>query len=180
MLENVQAELNAFAKYVISQSRANLTRGKKNDTKELWDSLKYDLNVSKNSFGLEFLMEEYGIYQDRGVKGTRKGKSLDNFSYKQSSNVVGFEHKTQTFAKWAKRRGIQFRNRKGRFVSHKQTGFMLAQIIKKNGIKPSMFFTKPFNKAFKNLDKDIVSAFRLDVERFIKTTTKDNFKNGNN
>lgn len=180
MLDNVQKELNAFAKYVVSQSRANLTRGKKNDTKGLWNSISYDVNVSKNSFGLEFLMEEYGIYQDRGVKGTRKGKSLDNFSYKQSSNLVGFEYKTQTFAKWAKRRGIQFRNKKGRYVSHKQTGFMLAQIIKKNGIKPSMFFTKPFNKAFKNLDKDIVKAFRLDVEQFIKTTTKDNFKNGNN
>ena len=52
---------------------------------------------------------------------------------------------------------------------------MLAQVIKKNGIKPSMFFTKPFKKAFKNLDKDIVTAFRLDVEKLIKSTT-----NGNN
>lgn len=175
MLKNVQAELNAFAKYVISQSRANLTRGKNNDTKELYNSLKYDLNVSKNSFGLEFLMNQYGIFQDRGVKGTEKGKSLDNFSYKKSSNVVGMEYHTQTFGKWAKRRGVQFRDKKGRYVTHKQTGFMLAQVIKKNGIKPSMFFTKPFKKAFKNLDKDIVSAFRLDVEQLIKSTT-----NGNN
>ena len=85
------------------------------------------------------------------------------------------EYHTQTFGKWAKRRGVQFRDKKGRYVSHKQTGFMLAQVIKKNGIKPSMFFTKPFKKAFKNLDKDIVSAFRLDIEQLIKSTT-----NGNN
>jgi len=171
MLDNVKKELNAFAKYVISQSRANLTRGKKNGTKELWDSLDYDLKVSPNSFGLEFMMEDYGVFQDRGVKGTKKGKSLDNFSYKKSSNLVGVEYHTKTFAKWAKRKGIQFRTKNGRFTTHEQTGYMLANIIKKNGIKPSLFFTKPFKKAFSNLDKDIVKAFALDVEQLIKTTT---------
>ena len=39
MLSNVKDELNRFAKYVISQSRANLTRGKKNSSKELYNSL---------------------------------------------------------------------------------------------------------------------------------------------
>lgn len=177
MLSNVQKELNVFAKYVVSQSRANLTRGKKNVTKELWQSVAYDLNVSKNSFGLEFLMDDYGVFQDRGVKGTHKGKSLDNFSYKKSSNLVGVEYHTKTFAKWAKKKGLQFRNKKGQYTTHEQTGYMLANIIKKNGIKPSMFFTKPFKKAFSNLDKDIVKAFRLDVEELIKNTTKDNLKN---
>ena len=33
MLKNVQQELNRFAKYVITQSKANLTRGKKNSSK---------------------------------------------------------------------------------------------------------------------------------------------------
>ena len=65
MLSNVQDELNRFAKYVISQSRANLTRGKKNSSKELYNSLKGDVKVSKNSFQLSFLMEEYGLFQDK-------------------------------------------------------------------------------------------------------------------
>ena len=69
MLSNVQAELNAFAKHVISQSKANLTRGKKKSSGNLYNSLNYDLNVSKNSFGLEFLMEDYGVFQDAGVSG---------------------------------------------------------------------------------------------------------------
>ena len=179
MLKNVQAELNRFAKYVIQQSRSNLSKTKKNDTKAGYDSLKYDLNVSDNSFGLEFLMENYLVFQDRGVKGTKSGKSLDNFSYKKSSNLVGVEYHTGTFKKWAKRKGVQFRNKKGRYVTHEQTGYMLANVIKSKGIKPSMFFTKPFNKAFERLDKDIVKAFRLDVEALLLTTTKDNLNNGN-
>ncbi|MGY8865947.1 MAG: hypothetical protein ACKVJK_09980, partial [Methylophagaceae bacterium] len=71
MLSNVKDELNRFAKYVISQSRANLTRGKKNSSKELYNSLDSNVKVSKNSFELTFLMEEYGVFQDKGVKGTK-------------------------------------------------------------------------------------------------------------
>jgi len=47
---------------------------------------------------------------------------------------------------------------------------MIARSIFNNGIKPSLFFTKPFKKAFKNLDKDIVKAFKLDVEQLLETT----------
>ena len=176
MLKNVQSELNKFAKYVVKQSRTNLTKNKKNDTKAGYDSLKGEVKVSKNSFQMEFLMEDYLVFQDRGVKGTKSGKSLDNFSYKKSSNLVGVEYHTQTFAKWAKRKGVQFRNKKGKYVTHKQTGYMLANVIKKKGIKPSMFFTKPFEKAFSNLDKDIVKAFKLDVGELISSATKDNLK----
>ena len=52
---------------------------------------------------------------------------------------------------------------------------MIARSIFNKGIKPSMFFTKPFKKAFDNLPKDIVEAYKLDVEELIKYTT-----NGNN
>ena len=42
--------LNGFGKYVIQQSRSNLTKGKKNSTSDLYNSLKYDIT------------EEQGIY----------------------------------------------------------------------------------------------------------------------
>ena len=68
MLSNVKDELNRFAKYVISQSRANLTRAKKGGG-SLYKSLDSNVKVSNNSFELSFLMEDYGIFQDKGVKG---------------------------------------------------------------------------------------------------------------
>ena len=72
MLSNVKDELNRFAKYVISQSRANLTRQEKNSSKELYNSLDSEVKVSANSFSLSFLMAEYGVYQDKGVSGVKK------------------------------------------------------------------------------------------------------------
>ena len=168
MLSNVKDELNRFAKYVISQSRANLTRGKKNVSKELYDSLKSNVKVSKNSFELSFLMEDYGVFQDKGVSGTKK-KYNTKFSYKQSSNVVGMEYHTGTFAKWAKARNIRLRDSKGRFKkgSYKSIGFIIARSVKEKGIKPSLFFTKPFEKAFKNIDKDLIEAYKLDIEKLM-------------
>ena len=169
MLSNVEKELNAFAKYVISQSKANLTRGKKKSSGNLYNSLDYDLNVSKNSFGLEFLMEEYGVFQDAGVSGVKK-KYNTPYSY---TNKMPPPSKMD---KWIVKKGIAPKDENGKFIKRKSLQFMIARSIYNNGIKPSLFFTKPFKKAFKNLDKDIVKAFRLDVEAILKTSVKDNLK----
>ena len=115
-LKETQTALRAFGKYVVQQARTNLTKGKKNVSKELYDSIGYTIEEVSQGFRLYFEMEDYGMFQDRGVKGVRGGKSLSNFSYKQSSNLVGLESKTGTFGKWASAKRIQFRDKKGRFL----------------------------------------------------------------
>jgi hypothetical protein len=176
MLKNVSNELNRFAKYVISQSRANLTRGKKNSSNKLYNSLDSNVKVSKNSFELTFLMEEYGVFQDKGVKGT-KSNYLENknspFSYKSKGGKNGLKGMPppKAFDKWIVRKGLKgIRNKKGQFISRKSLQFMIARSVFEKGIKASMFFTKPFEKAFKNLPKELVDAYKLDVEQLIKTT----------
>ena len=71
MYANTQEALNKFAKYVIQQSRTNLTKQKKNASGELYGSLGYDLKVNPNSFSLEFYMADYGSYIDEGVHGSK-------------------------------------------------------------------------------------------------------------
>ena len=166
-LKETQAALRAFGRYVVQQSRTNLTKGKKNVDKTLYDSLGYTMEQVSTGFRLYFEMEDYGMFQDRGVKGVKGGKSLSGFSYKQSSNLVGMESKTGTFGKWAKAKRIQFRDKKGRFLSFKQTGFALATIVKNYGIKPSLFFTKPFEKGFKDLPTELQEQFAIDLENLI-------------
>ena len=163
MLANVKEELNRFAKYVISQSRANLTRGKKNSSKDLYNSLDSEVKVSKNSFELSFLMEEYGVYQDKGVSGVKKKYSTP-YSYTTKMPPPS------KMDKWIVKKGIAPRDKSGKFISRKSLQFMIARSIFNNGIKPSLFFTKPFEKAFKNLNKDLVEAYKLDVEQLMKNT----------
>jgi hypothetical protein len=176
MLNNVKNELSLFSKYVIQQSRTNLTKGKKNVSKELYNSLDYDLNVSPNSFSLSFLMEEYGMFQDKGVKGKNSSAKAPNSPYKFGSGTGRKGGLTESINEWVRARRFQFRDKKsGRFMSYDSTAFLISRSIYNKGIEASLFFTKPFERAFKRLDADIIKAYELDVEELLKFTT-----NGNN
>jgi len=175
-LEETYKVLQEFGKRVRQQARQNLSKSNKNVSKELWKSLEPNTKVSKNSLSMDFYMNPYGMFQNFGVRGTESGKSLRGYSYKQSSNLVGVEYHTGALAKWAKFRGMQPRGKNGRFGSYKTMGFILANSIKKKGIKPSLFFTKPFEQAFVNLPNELVEAFDLDLDNFIDFTLKDNLK----
>jgi hypothetical protein len=169
-LEETRDALNKFAKYVIQQSRSNLSKSNKNVSKELYNSLGYDLNVSKNSFSLSILMEDYGVFQDKGVSGTEK-------KYNTPFKYTNKRPPASAFSNWVVRKGLKgTRDAKGRFVSRKGLMFAVANSIFKKGIKPSMFFTTPFQKAFKDLPEELILSFGLDLERFIDFTIKDNLK----
>ena len=106
------------------------------------------------------------MFQDRGVKGVKSNYRVNKnspFSYKENSNLIGLEYHTGVFAKFAKRMGMQPRNKKGQFGSYKTMGFILANSIKNKGIKASMFFTKPFEQAFKRLPEEIANSLIKDI-----------------
>ena len=163
-LKDTQDALNAFGKYVVQQSRSKLTQSNKNASKRLYESLGYELKVMPSSFSMAFLMENYGEYQDKGVSGT---EVKYNTPYKYTNKMPP----PSAFSQWVVRKGLKgTRDGSGRFVSRKGLQFAIAKSIFKKGIKPSLFFTKPFEAAFKNLPNDIVEAYGLDVENFLKTT----------
>lgn len=159
--------LNGFAKYVIQQSRSNLTKQKKNVDKNLYNSLKSETNVSKNSLQLTFEMIDYGKFQDKGVSGVKKRYNTP-FSYTNKMPPV------KPLIEWVTKKRFQFRDKKtGKFMSYQSTGFLVAKGVFNNGIKPSLFFTKPFEKAFESMPDDVVKAYGLDVESFLKSSIKD-------
>lgn len=164
-LKSTQEELNKFAKYVIQQSRSNLTKGKKNASKELYNSLGYEVKVMPNSFSLGFIMEEYGMYQDKGVSGT---KVKYNTPYKYTNKMPP----ASAFSQWTVRKGIAPREQGGQFAKRKGLQYAIAKSIYEKGIRPSLFFTKPFEKAFKRLPDDLIRSFGLDVEQFLQYTTR--------
>lgn len=160
--ENTLKTLTEFSKYVVKQSRTNLTKNKKNVSKKLYDSIGSDLDVNKNSFSLSFKMEDYGEFQDKGVSGVKK-KYNTPFSYKDKMPPA------KAFDRWVVKRGIAPRV-KGKFASRESIKFAIARSVYYNGIKPTMFFTKPFEDGFKKLPDEIIQAYGLDVETFLKYT----------
>lgn len=168
----LREELNKFAKYVIQQSRSNLTKGKKNTSKELYNSLGYDIESSKDSTSMAFKMADYGKFQDLGVKGKDSSAKAPNSPYKFGTGSGKKGGLTKGIDKWVRRRGIQFRDKKGRFLSYEQTGYIITRSVYKTGMKASMFFTKPFERAFKRLPDDLVKAYSIGIEKQIQVNIK--------
>ena len=157
----VRDELNKFAKYVIQQARTNLTKRRKNVSRELYDSLNFNIEENNGKTSLSFEMEDYGKFQDKGVSGKEKKY---NTPYKYTDKMPP----TRAFDKWVIRKGIAPRGKGGTFAKRQSLKFLIARSIYKKGIRPSMFFTKPFEEAFKRLPDELVEAYSIGIEKQIQ------------
>jgi len=79
--KEVKEALEKFGEAVIASAKVNL---KKNDMGggQLFNSLKSDLTVEQNAFLLDFLMEDYGMFQDAGVWGAKPSLAT-SYKYKR-------------------------------------------------------------------------------------------------
>ena len=181
-VKNTQLTLERFRDYVIQQSRSNLTKGGKNDTKSLYNEIKGDVFVGPNSIGLNFSMPIYGQFQDKGVKGADPSQVSKNAKIKgqQAPNspysFKGKRPPSQPLEQWAKRKNIRLRDDKGKFKagSYKTIGIVIAKNIWARGLKPSLFFTTPFEAGYKKyIDQELIESFGLDVESLMQSSLKD-------
>ena len=175
MLESkaINEALNKFAKRVIQQSRTNLTKGNKNVDKTLYNSLGYELQTGKQSFSLAMLMEDYGAFVDQGVKGSVSAAKAPNSPFKFGSGTGRKGGLTDGIKSWVQKRRFQFRNREtGKFYSYEQTAKLITRSIYLNGIKPSLFFTRPFENEFNKLPDELVEAFALELDDLMKFSKK--------
>jgi hypothetical protein len=162
----VQKALERFRNHVVSVSKRNLTNGRKNVSKKLYNSIKGDVKAMPNSFSLQFSMEDYGAYQDLGVKGKSSSAKAPNSPFKFGSGTGKKGGLTEGIKEWVRKRRFQFKDKKtGRFLSYESTAFLITRGIYNKGIRPSMFFTKPFEAAYKNLPNELVESFALDAQK---------------
>ena len=83
---------------------------------------------------------------------------------------------TKGINQWVQRKKFQFRDKEGKFLSYEQTARTIIRSIWNKGIKPSMFFTKPFEKYYKKLPKEVTEKYALDMVNLFNTITDENFK----
>ena len=161
--------LTKFSKYVVTQSRANLTRKDKNVKGKLYQSIKGETFTGKNSIGIYFEMEDYGEFQDKGVKGKTSSSKAPNSPYRFGSGTGRKGGLTDGINQWVKDRRFQFRdNNTGRFMSYEQTAFLITRSIYHKGIEASRFFSKPFEVGFERLPNELIEAYGLDLEKTLQ------------
>lgn len=155
--ENTESALNDFMRLVIRKARRNLKDRKINASKNLSRSFKSFVKVNPNSIEASIEAADYLPFIDRGVKGVKGGKSLSGFRYTNKKPPVRF---LQT---WIKQKSGIFRQR-----DQRSQAFAVQNKVYNYGIRPTKVFTDPFEEEFKTLPNELVEAYGLDVEQFMK------------
>jgi hypothetical protein len=177
-LDNFKKALEEFRDKVIEESKQNLRKiGKGGGTLE--NSIKgSELKVTDRSLNLKLKMADYGVFQDKGVSGV---KQKYNTPYSYTTKMPP----PSKLDKWIVKKGIAPRTSSGKFKGRtiskvgfaKSIQFLIARSIFYKGIKPSLFFTKPFQKYAKGLPKELETAFALDTEALLAFVTKQQLNN---
>ena len=169
--EALERYLNSFGKYIVQQSRTNLTKGKKNDTKSLYKSISFKVTTNAKGFSVQFFMDSYGTFVDKGVSGNKKERTYKN--YKGETKVTDYKYTTKgppidILSKWIKKRGIKpkgiarGRSKKtGQYISG--LAYYISAKIKSQGIKGISFFQRPLQLGMKDFPKEMLGAVKDDI-----------------
>ena len=160
-----------YGKKTIKEARSNLTRKDKNVSRGLYESLDYEVKFNPRSIEFRFTGNEYGAFQDQGVKGWKSSRKAPNSPFQFKSKMIPVEPITQ----WVRARRFQFQKKNGQFMSYESTAFLIARSVAAKGIEASEFLTRPATRneniledglllGLENLTDQIVSsAVRLDL-----------------
>ena len=178
-LKSTERVFKMFADKVINQSIRNLKNQDHIDSGKLAQDLSYDLKVYKSlSLELNFKMPMYGMFQDKGVKGSQSGRR----AYKSPYRFTGKNIKPGVIEAWLKRKGIQGRvdknwesagNKGGQFITRKSLAFIIGRKIALFGLPATRFFSNAFRQHYRKLPKNVIQAYAQDVSKFLKETTQD-------
>jgi hypothetical protein len=172
ILKELEDKVKEFADYVVQQSRSNLTKGGKkgsyNASGKLYNSIKPSIITEKDAFIVQFEMEDYGLFQDQGVKGTTSSyieNAKSPFKFGTGSGRKG--GLTSGIQNWVKFKKFRWRDKKGRYMSYNSISYIIINSIWRKGLKARFFFTTPFDRGIQRFGDQFLNAFLIDTEKNI-------------
>lgn len=94
----------------------------------------------------------------------------DYWQYVNDGRRPGKRPPTGPIVDWLKFRGIQGRDKKGRFATRQSTAFAIATNIAKFGIKPTFFFDIAIEKLSQQIDEELFEQLGASIDDFISQT----------
>lgn len=179
-LSNSAQVLVKMADYLITEAQKNLDRKGSVATGELESSIKakdIEIDGSKLSLDIE-LLDRYKFIND-GVKGTEGGTG--KYQFKTNRPSKGMQKSIKAWLRLRGRRAMKYKaisktERKDQGIartrakadSQESLAWAVATSIKKNGIKPTKFFTNAVRATEKEFKKELAAGFRLDIIESLK------------
>ena len=163
--EALERYLNSFGKQVVNRAKGNLQKAKGGGT-NLEKSLSFKVVTSAEGFSVQFYMDSYGTFVDKGVSGTEVKRSFKDYKGRTITSPYKYTTKqppSRVLDKWIVKKGIAPRDEKGRFMSRKSISFLIARSIKRKGIQGISFFQRPLQLGLKDFGKEMLGAVKDDI-----------------
>jgi len=163
--EALERYLNSFGKQVVNRAKGNLQKAKGGGT-NLEKSISFKIITDTDGFSVQFFMDNYGTFVDKGVSGTAVGRSFKDYKGSTVSSPYKYTSKqppSRVLDKWIVKKNIAPRDEKGRFMSRKSISFLIARSIKRKGIQGISFFQKPLMLGLKQFGKEMLGAVKEDI-----------------
>lgn len=172
--------LEEYRRWVLAQSKANLTKKKKNASGALHKSLKGYIKKRFNRGAggrftggtelpsLRFEMKKYGKFIDEGVRGSESSYAAS----RTSPNKFSGRFTTvplKPIRQWLRQRG-----------KDPKLAFVVGRSIYRKGIEATNFFSKPFNARYKKTVRKYHVAVADDIAANLQYQLKKQLNKKNN
>ena len=173
--KNIENYLNSFGKQVVNRAKGNLQKSKGGGTK-LESSIRFEIVSDAKWFTVQFYIESYGTFVDKGVSGNKKKRKFKDYKNQLISSPYSYTSKQpppNILAKWISKKGIKGRDKKsGRFISNLSLAYIIGRKIKRDGIKSLSFFQKPLGLGLKQFGKELLGNVKEDILNTLNNVEK--------
>jgi hypothetical protein len=168
------SELIVLAGELIEDAQKNLNASNANHTGKLSESLIAGEPVQNGTaVELDIMMNFYGQFVNKGVKGTKAGSSTAGYSFKHDIPSTSMVQAMASYLKGAasrvsnadvKKYGAHKRGEKKNLsLSKIDSAFAMARSIKQHGIKPTGFLDKAIATTRNKISDRLGAALRIDI-----------------
>lgn len=169
---NTLSELFLLAGELVEKAQKNLNKANITSTGALSESIiALDPVRNGNVVSVDVMMNFYGQFHNKGVKGTRSGSSRAGYSFK---NELVSDNMYNAIDKWIKRakqttrtvkkyKGYGKHETKRKSISQFDSTYATARSIKMYGIKPTGFMDKAIADTEAKIQKRLGDALVVDI-----------------
>lgn len=157
--DRIDEAANDWAKQTVKKIRTALSRERGISTKKLWNSIRYRYYSDQGI--IQFLMDEYGAFLDKGVTGTgqlhHRGGKKTPVPYNVSDAGYQFKRRKKTIGgnlkRWLRTKGMD-----------DSLDFVIRRSVHARGIRPRRFFSDVFEQELVDFDHTLNDVATMAVE----------------
>mgnify|MGYP004622735405 CR=1 FL=1 len=156
--------LDEFGRQFVEAYRSGLDEKNANASRDLYNSLNFEIKIGEQSISLDILLNDYWKYLEYGCKGEKT-------SYPEAYYPAHYPP-VKAIEEWIRIKPVIPEQKNGKLPTQKQLAYMIVNSIHNKGIKPRFFFRDAGESIWEQLKDALNEAIEKDVENNVKEIFK--------